>query len=175
MNLTPLSVLVTSVCLGAPLGSSSIDSGTTIFSQSVATQAAPRARRSEPGLARVWVSVGTDHPAFCLALAGNGTGRFSGGFLFYNPIRWTYSRESRELALTIPNLPPGDEHLITEGFLGPDTFFRYERRTKTIGIALLPDADRFYFFGFYLFRADGLDGEKYSAARARCPQLPQRQ
>jgi len=56
-------------------------------------------------LPRVWVNVGGEsgEPATCLTLTDDGVGRFVGD-TFFNPVRWTYTPKTGDLALTLPRL-----------------------------------------------------------------------
>ena len=56
-------------------------------------------------LPRVWVNVGGEggEPATCLILTADGVGRFIGDTLF-NPVRWTYTPKTGDLALALPRL-----------------------------------------------------------------------
>ena len=54
---------------------------------------------------RVWVNVGGEsgEPATCLTLTDDGVGRFVGD-TFFNPVRWTYTPNTGDLALRLPRL-----------------------------------------------------------------------
>lgn len=56
-------------------------------------------------LPRVWVNVGGEggEPATCLTLTDDGVGRFIGDTLI-NPVRWTYTPTTGDLALALPRL-----------------------------------------------------------------------
>jgi len=138
--------------------------------QSVAPTVRIGAGAAALALPSVWTFPGSDVPAFCLVLREGGRAEFEGGFRFFNPVRWTWAPDHR-LSLTIPalsarELPSLLEHVADGQLLG------YDSTTKTLTLALNPDAVSFFLFGYNLFRPTSLTAEQIAPARRRCPSLP---
>jgi len=51
-----------------------------------------------------WINPASDFPAMRLHFDPNGTARFEGGFVFFNPVRWRYDSTARELYLRLSGI-----------------------------------------------------------------------
>ena len=63
----------------------------------------------------VWVNSGTDYPEMRLLLDSAGRGVFEGGFVFFNPIRWTYDSARSEFALRLAGVDSGTLGVFADG------------------------------------------------------------
>jgi hypothetical protein len=137
----------------------------------------------------VWANYGTDEPGFCLVLSPNGTASFVGGFLFFNPVRWSYEPTSRVLSLSLSGLGPDDV-----GQFRREYGSAFDSATSTIRVSLVsgPEKDKwgprpgepdsvghlqmsFGFAGYGLDDPDSVPDWAYSYLRESCPMdLPPR-
>lgn len=121
-------------------------------------------------LPSVWAFPGSDVPAFCLLLRADGRAEFLGGFRYLNPVRWTWSADHL-FTLTVPAFTARDTAALAEQ-VANGSLLGYDMATKTMRLALHPEADALPLLGYVLLRPDRLTADQRAVVRRRCPVLP---
>ncbi len=118
----------------------------------------------------LWGHYGTHEPSFCLHLDSASSGRFVGGFLFLNPLQWSFDTVRYRLSLTLPAMDSTYEPSLlyeaaARGIVG------YDANTRTVTFALDPRAPSLVFMGNLLTPPDSLADWEYENVRTGCPEL----
>ncbi len=121
-------------------------------------------------VAGVWVHYGTEAPSFCLVLDSVGRGRFISGFVWLNPVQWTFSAESALLRLQMPRLTSSDASVLQQE-VRTGRLFGFDSATKTLSYKLNRTNPAFDFAGWPLERPEKMQDWEYGYARRGCPQL----
>ena len=106
----------------------------------------------------------------CLVLRPGGVAEFTGGFLYHNPVRWSFDSDSGLLRLVPSNLTHDDASLF-EQYVKQGRLYAFDSSTSTLTYKLIGDTARFYFAGFLFERPESLKDWEYEYSRKGCPDL----
>ena len=129
----------------------------------------PSVRAAE--LSHLWVFYGGETEPFCISLNDDSTGRFYGGFVGKNPLRWRYDSLTGRLDITYSHLTSADYAVLKDG-LTRGRFFAFDSLTATASYLLHPTTPRINVFGWVLEPAESLEDWKKPFAVKGCPLLP---
>jgi hypothetical protein len=121
-------------------------------------------------LPSVWTFPGSEVPAFCLVLLPEGRAVFQGGMLYLNPARWSYAADHR-FSLSVPALRDSDTPALL-AHVSEGQLLGYDSTTRTMVLALHPEAAAMPLLGYVLVPPSGLQRSQLNALRSRCPALP---
>ena len=65
--------------------------------------------------AALWIYPGGEGPSMRLSFEPDGYARFSGGFKFFNPARWSYDSSAQVLTLRMNGIDKGDSVVFQDG------------------------------------------------------------
>ena len=106
----------------------------------------------------------------CLVLRPGGVAEFTSGFLYYNPVRWSFDPDSGLLRLVPSNLPR-DQAKMFELHVKQGSLYAFDSSTGTLTYKLAGDTARIYFAGFLFERPESLEDWEYEYSRKGCPAL----
>jgi hypothetical protein len=120
-------------------------------------------------LPRLWVFPAMQDPAFCLALNDDGTARFYGDFLRFNPVTWRYDTLGQRLDLTLSNLTPGDQARLNDDLL--PGYLAFDSTNSVLSYTLTQGEPQLRLFGWVLRASDKLAVWQMADAAKTCPLL----
>ena len=118
----------------------------------------------------IWAHYGTHTPSMCLVLRPDGTAAFMGGFLFLNPLQWTFDAEGQILRLTVPQLRP-ERAAAFQSDVESKYLIAFDSTTNTLSYRFSSATTRLLFDGYWFDRPESLDDLLYSGSREGCPEL----
>ena len=116
MRISPCLILIGFVaCGGESPAKDAADSLPEITNTSVDT-AANSAKAGLPMKpAALWIFPGGEGPKMRLSFEPDGHARFSGGFKWFNPVRWSYDPSAQVLTLRLNGIGKGDSLVFEDG------------------------------------------------------------
>jgi hypothetical protein len=119
---------------------------------------------------RLWVFSGGESEPFCLLLRDDRSGAFYSGFLYLNPVHWSYDSSAHRLDLILSHLSSSD-YLVLRENLARGTLLALDTAKGRVSYSLNPAAPAINLFNWVLAPPKYLKDWQLAAARKGCPVL----
>jgi hypothetical protein len=119
---------------------------------------------------RLWVFVGGESEPFCLLLRDDRSGVFYSGFLYLNPVHWSYDSSAHRLDLILSHLSASDNFVLREN-LARGNLLALDTAKGRVSYSLKPDAPAINLFNWVLTPPKYLKDWELASARKGCPAL----
>ena len=108
-------------------------------------------RATNVAMPPAWFHPPSDAPEMQLYLTPDGTGHFTRGLSFLNPVRWSYNPAIHELSLKFSEMSASTRAVLKDG-VSRGYAARFEERDSTLVLKVGPETDRIWVAGWYFFR-----------------------
>lgn len=119
---------------------------------------------------RLWVFSGGESEPFCLLLHQDRSGVFYRGFLYLNPVHWSYDSSAHRLDLVLSHLSSRDYLTLRENLARGD-LLALDTASGRVSYSLDPAAPAINLFNWVLVPPKYLKDWQLAAARKGCPAL----
>lgn len=115
--------------------------------------AAVDGKKAGDALAGSWFNPSAEFPAMCMTLAPGGTLGFAGGFVFYNPGRWSFDSARSELRIELGGKMPFPAEAARQQIQRrAGNLLRAEPAQRALIYRLTPATDTLELGGFVFYR-----------------------